>query len=147
MDGERACVTYMRPTVKDYGDLLELTADLGMLHVGIGGPALMAASSATTPGGSLAGAIQAGTPQADGNQLPAAANGGGGNPGSAGGGVAGAGGTGSGGGSGGGGGGAGGGGGGDLPFTGLALAAMAAVGGGLSAAGVAIRRWVRRERA
>jgi hypothetical protein len=53
------------------------------------------------------------------------------------------------GGSGGGGGGAGGGGGGGgerLPFTGLAVGAMAAVGSGLTAAGTALRRAVRERR-
>jgi hypothetical protein len=57
--------------------------------------------------------------------------------------------TGGGGGSGGGdgsgsGGGAGGGGGGELPFTGLAVGVLAAVGSGLTAAGEALRRRVRR---
>jgi hypothetical protein len=147
MEGKPASGAYVRPTVEDYGDLLKLTGDLGMLHVGIGSPTLMATSSAAAPGGTLAGATQAGTAQADGSQLPAAANGGAGDtggaggPGGASGGVAGAGGAGS------GSGGGGGGGGGDLPFTGLALGAIAAVGGGLSATGVAIRRWLRRERA
>jgi hypothetical protein len=140
----------MRPTVKDYGDLLELTGDLGMLHVGIGGPVFMAASSATSPGGgSVAGSSQGATATDAGGQLPASAQGTGSAPGGSSGGAGGAtgAGPGGGGGSGSGGAGGGGGGGGNLPFTGLAVGAMAAVGGGLSAAGVAVRRWLRRERA
>ncbi|HKP91594.1 MAG TPA: hypothetical protein VJT75_16630 [Thermoleophilaceae bacterium] len=45
-----------------------------------------------------------------------------------------------------GGGGSGGGGGGQLPFTGLAVGAMAAVGSGLTAAGTALRRALRERR-
>ena len=140
MDDGAARGAYTRPTVQDYGDLLKLTGDLGMLHVGIGGPVFMAASATTSPGGSVAG-----------GQLPASAQGTGSAPGDSGGGVAGGNGAGPGGGGpgggGSGGGGSGGGGGGNLPFTGLAVGAIAAVGGGLSAAGVAVRRWLRRERA
>jgi hypothetical protein len=146
MDGTGARGAYSRPTVQDYGDLVELTGDLTMLHVGVGSPTLMAVSSATSPGGSVVGATQA-SPAA-GGQLGTSATGTGTVPGSSGGGVAGT--TVGGGGSGlggSGGGGSGGGGGGDLPFTGLAVGAMAAVGGGLSAAGVAVRRWLRRESA
>jgi hypothetical protein len=146
MDGSGVRVAYTRPNVKDYGDLLKLTGDLGMLHVGIGGPVLMAVSTATSPGGAVAGDSQAGSGQVPAagqtpasGQLPAADTGGA-NPGN---GVAGTGSSGG----GGGGSGGGGGGGGNLPFTGLALGAVAAVGGALSAAGVGIRRWLRRERA
>jgi hypothetical protein len=136
---------YRRPTLKDYGDFQQLTGALGTLHVGIGHSVTMAASSPTSPGG--AGAV-AGTAQGTGagGHLPASAegtSGAPGAPGASGGGVAGGNGVGPGGGAGAGGGG----GGGNLPFTGLAVGALAAVGGGLAAAGVAVRRLLRRDRA
>jgi hypothetical protein len=133
MDGKPAGRAYACPTIRDYGDLVQLTGDVGMLHVGIGGPMIAQISGAASPAGGLACATAG-----DGTD-PATADSGD-SPGSVGGTL---GTTGSGGGSGGGGSG-GGGGGGHLPFTGLALGAIAAAGSGLSAAGVALRRRLRR---
>jgi hypothetical protein len=147
MDDRAARSAYTRPTVKDHGDLQKLTGAVATLHVGIGGSATTAVSSPTGPGGAVAGIAHGTTGNDASGQLPASAEGTGSGPGSSGGGVADVGGGGSGAGGGGGGGSGGGGGGGSLPFTGLAVGAMAAVGGGLSAAGVALRRWLRRERA
>jgi hypothetical protein len=133
---------WVAPRVRDYGDLLSMTADGGaMLHVGIGSPTFIAAMSAPiAPGGG--GGDTLGKTQAD-----TLASGGGGHGGSLGatgtqpGGGAGSGPSGV-----GGSGGGGSGGGGHLPFTGLAAAAMGAVGSGLAATGLALRRLLRRDR-
>lgn len=137
MDDRSAGSAYACPTIRDYGDLVQLTGDVGMLHVGIGGPMIAQISGAASPAGGIAGSSADGT-------NPGSADSGGSTTNSAGGvlGTSGSGGGSNGGGSGGGGGG--GGGGGNLPFTGLALGAIAAAGGGLSAAGVALRRRFRR---
>jgi hypothetical protein len=126
---------YVRPTVRDYGDLVQLTGDVTMLHVGLGGATTAQVSGAAAPGGGLAGITQAGdgTDAGTAGSGTAPANGVGGTLGTSGSG-----------GSSNGGGGGGGGGGGNLPFTGLALGVIAAAGGGLSAAGAALRRRFRR---
>ncbi len=111
--------TYRSPEITDYGDLREITATFDRV-IGIAATDLSFSSPAPPygPGGTAAG-------------------GGGFDPGDSGGGAA------AGGGGGGTGGGAGGGGG-SLPFTGLAVGAIAAVGSGLAAGGAALRRRLRR---
>jgi alkaline phosphatase len=111
---------YGPPRVYDYGSLTEITADL---HPVVGAGASDLSFSSPYPHG--------------------VASGGGGYDPGGGGGVGGA--SASGGGSSGGGGGhGGGGGGGSLPFTGLAVGAVAAAGSALTAAGAALRRFARR---
>jgi hypothetical protein len=112
---------YGPPRIFDYGSLLEITAEL---HPVVGASGTDLSFSSPYPHGVAGG-------------------GGGYDPGLASGGVGGA--SASGGGSSGGGGGhGGGGGGGSLPFTGLAVGAVAAAGSALTAAGAALRRYVRR---
>ena len=109
---------YQPPEITDYGDLRAITATFDRV-VGVAATDLSFSSPTPPygPGGTAAG-------------------GGGFDPGDSGGGTAGAG--------GGGAGSGGGGGGGNLPFTGLAIGAIAAVGSGLAAGGAALRRLVRR---
>jgi hypothetical protein len=133
---------YEPPSVVDYGTLVELTADVGMLLpfgvAGLSGPLVPetpggpdgpgpdATGSLQVPEAGLGGVGES-SPEVQGGQGESApagaeAQGGGG---------------------GGGGGGApvaAGGGGGSLPFTGLAAGALAAAGAGLTAAGAALRR-------
>ena len=114
---------YWPPHVIDYGDLRTITASL---HAPIAAGATdLSFSSPHAPGGGYAGGGGAYDPSGSGVG-GAAASGGGGSGG------------------GGSGGGAGGGHGGSLPFTGLAVGAVTAVGAGLTAAGGALRRLVRR---
>src|SRR3954447_19617563 len=150
---ENAGQGYVPPRVLDYGDLVALTrSDATMLHVGIGGAGGNSTSTTLTPGGGGGGGGGTVTPPPNGSPLggtlPAVGGGGGsGSPAGAGGqgGTLGA--VGSGGGGGGaGGGGSGGGGGGSLPFTGFYVAILGALGSGLTAAGVALRRRLNRGR-
>ena len=124
---------YCRPEVRDYGNLVAITADgAGMAHLGFG--TLAAVSSPLLP--SSGGSGVAG----DAASVPAAGDGVGDVAGDAGGdaGVAPVAGT-------GGAAGSGGSGGGSLPFTGLPAAAVGAVGAGLSAAGLAVRKYLSRD--
>lgn len=142
---------YVAPVVRDYGDLVALTqADPTMVHVGVG--AVNGASTPVGPGGGGSAGARAIPDSSTGATLPATGNSGGGsttgggNPAA---GTLGANGVGgSGGGSGGGGGGSGagsgGGGGSSLPFTGFTVGLLGAVGAGMSAAGVALRRRLSR---
>jgi hypothetical protein len=129
MDGTGTRDPYFPPVVSDYGTLLEMTADTGALsHVGMGGGFLIAQATVDVLGQGGGGG---GGPLDTGGGGGGETLGGGGGGGSAGGG-------------GGGGGSGGGGGGGELPFTGFAAAAVGAIGAGLSAAGLAIRKRLRR---
>ena len=166
MDGQGSLSPggYSKPRVTDYGTLLDLTADGGALaHVGLQG-GLVIAQMASLPmggegGGGGGGGGTVGTAGPAGPGGPGGPGGVGeagdvlgesdsggadGGDGSDGGGDA-LGGPGDGGGSGGGegGGSAGGGGGGGLPFTGFPAAVVGAVGAGMSAAGLAIRKRLR----
>ena len=105
---------YRPPEITDYGDLRAITATFDRV---VGVAATDLSFSSPTP------------PYGPGGS---AAGGGGFDPGDSGGGAAGAGGGGA------------GGGGGSLPFTGLAVGAIAAVGSGLAAGGAALRRRLRR---
>jgi hypothetical protein len=140
---------YVPPAIVDYGDLLEITRDTGlMLHMGIG--TFATASSPGTPGGGGDGAGSYVAPGTAGDLPSSGDSPGGGDVSPAGGSgeVAGGdagGGTDSGGGTGGTGGGGTGGGGGELPFSGFAAGLAGAVGAGLSAAGLAARKYLRRE--
>jgi hypothetical protein len=147
MDDARRPASYVAPRIRDYGDLLSLTADGGaLMHIGIGGTSVLAAASAPVApgggGGSVLGAHATGSGAVLGahgvNPVPHAGTGG----------EAGAlespAGTGGGGGGAGAGHGGGGHGGGELPFTGFAAALVGALGSGLAASGVAIRRALRR---
>jgi hypothetical protein len=142
-------VAYVAPRIRDYGDLVSLTADGGaLMHVGIGGTSVLAAASAPASpgggGGSVLGATQSaghhdvlggsagGAPGGGHHDLLGSTGGGSPGGGNAGGGGAGA------------GHGGGGHGGSELPFTGFAAALVAAVGSGLAATGVAVRRALRR---
>ncbi|MFL5779732.1 MAG: hypothetical protein ACJ760_00315 [Thermoleophilaceae bacterium] len=107
---------YQSPVVRDYGDLEGITASLHPL-VGAGGADL----SFSTPQ-----PYDPGSGGAGGAGGVADSGGGGGSGGGSGGGAG------------------GGGGGGNLPFTGLAVGAVAAVGSGLTAAGTALRGFVKR---
>jgi hypothetical protein len=110
MEGTWTGTPYVPPRVRDYGDLVSLTADGGaLLHVGIGGSPLNVVSPPAALGG----------------------GGGGGTLGQSGGG--------------GGAGGGGAGGKGSLPFTGFGAALIGALGAGLSAAGLAARKALRRD--
>lgn len=124
---------YQLPRVTDYGDLWTLTATAHPV-LGVAASQDMSFSSATSGPGS--------------GVLPlSASNGGAGSSGSGPAGAAqgfSAGGSGTGGAHGGGAGGGGHGNGGTLPFTGLAVGAVAAAGTGLAAAGSALRRITRR---
>ncbi len=125
-------------------------ADASLLHVGIGGLG-NTSSTALTPGGGAAGGTQTQGSPGVGETLPATGNGGAGTPADTAApgatlGASGAGGSGGGGGGGAGSGGGGGGGGGSLPFTGFAVGALAALGSGMTAAGVALRRRLSRGR-
>jgi len=143
---------YERPGLRDYGTLLELTADLPtMTHLGIGTMAVVTAplSPGAGAGGGTAGVNET-SPGGAGGEGVLGGNGEGGvggvnaegsEGGSGGGAGGGSGGGGTGGGSGGGSGG--GGGGGDLPFTGFPVAVAGAVGAGLTAAGEKLRRSLR----
>jgi hypothetical protein len=141
---------YAPPVVRDYGDLVALTeANATMLHVGIGtGVGINAVSTPTTPGGGAGGGNTGGSTDTPvGETLPATGGEGSTPGGGAGGGSLGAAAGGGSGGSGGGGSGGGSGGsGGDLPFTGFAVAVIGALGSGMTAAGLALRRAVSRGR-
>jgi hypothetical protein len=129
-------ITYEAPSILDYGDLVEMTADGGvMLHVGIGGGAMAAQittpitpgggggtnlPSAETSPGALPGPESGNAPGTSGNAPAGNVADSGGGPG--------------------GGGGGGEGGGGKLPFTGLPAALMGAVGASLTAAGVTVKK-------
>jgi hypothetical protein len=134
---------YCPPEVLDYGDLATITA-AGHALLGVATSPDLSFSSAAAP--TAGGSLGAGTSGKGGGHggLDALAGG----PGAGVGGTADAapvGGGPTGGSSGGGGsGGHGGGGGGELPFTGLAAGALAAVGSALAVAGGALRRRVRR---
>ena len=123
-------LTYCRPEVKDYGDLVAITADgSGMAHFGLGTLAAVSAPLLPSGGGSDV------APSSDAGETLGATGGGG----DAGGGTAGdtAG-------LGAGGDGAGGDGAGSLPFTGFLAAGVAALGAGLTAAGAAARKYLGR---
>jgi hypothetical protein len=112
---------YWPPVVMDYGDLRGMTAAFDPLAAARGADLSFSSPDQGAVGGQMAGG---------GEYLGAGVGG------------AGAGGGGDGGGSSGGG--AGGGGDGSLPFTGLAVGAMAAAGAALTAAGSGLRRFARR---
>jgi hypothetical protein len=111
---------YESPLVVDYGDLRDITVSFHPL-VGAGSADLSFSVVAPThPGGGGdvdPGSVASGS---GGGVAGAAASGGGGK------------------------GAGGGGGGGSLPFTGLAVGAVAAIGSGLTAAGTLLRRFTRR---
>jgi hypothetical protein len=138
MDGAGKRPTYARPRVRDYGDLLSITGDGGvMVHLG-----LLSAAASAPLGGFDAGDVIARPP---GDEIAAGGEGGSGDTaGTSGGSGSGAGGATDGSGSGGGTGGGSGGGGGSLPFTGFAAAVAGAVGAGMTAAGLAARKALRR---
>jgi hypothetical protein len=145
---------YVKPHVVDHGDLIALTSAMHLLYgstadpsrdmsfsgatsgggggtTAAGGVSPVTASGATTPAtGDVPAGVQNVTTTAGGGSVPSGTTGtagGGGTVGAgAGGGV--------------------GGGGGGLPFTGFPAAAVAAVGTGLVATGVALRRAVRPKR-
>jgi hypothetical protein len=117
VDGAGATGDYAPPCVRDYGDLVSMTADGSLLHLGIGS-AIGAVTAPATPGGVLGGDRPGGSPGGD--VVPGGVLGSGASSGSAEGG------------------------GGRLPFTGFAAAAVGSIGAGLAAAGVAIRRALRR---
>jgi hypothetical protein len=124
MDGAGTGRVFTAPVVRDYGDLLAITADSGLMHVGVSGPSAALVSAPAAPGDALGDGGQPG----GGESLP---GGGGQSPGgeTAGEGA----------------GGAGGGASGDgLPFTGFAAAAVGAAGAALASAGAAARRALRR---
>jgi hypothetical protein len=124
MDGAGTGRVFTAPVVRDYGDLLAVTADSGLMHVGVSGPSAALVSAPAAPGDALG---DSGQPGGGGESLP----GGGGGGQTPGGGTAGA-------------GGAGGGASGDgLPFTGFAAAAVGAAGAALASAGAAARRVLR----
>lgn len=157
---------YAPPEIVDYGDLLEITRG-AYPPLGVAASQDMSFSAEQTPGGGGAGNGARGTVL---EQVPAGGGPGGGGPTGGGGteigsgdvvvvggvdqpGGGDSGGDGDGGdsgdsggvgGPGGGGSGGGGGGGGDLPFTGLEAGAVAAAGTGLTAAGAALRKVLRR---
>ncbi len=128
--------TWAAPTINDYGTLLELSADGGvMLHVGV--TSFAAISNPLNPDGGGGGGGTQGT-SGGGGDLPSntgvAGTGSGGGPGDAPGTT------------GGGGGGAGGGegGGGKLPFTGFPAAVVAGIGAGAAVAGKKLREFSQR---
>ena len=148
MSDAESCGSYEAPLVRDYGDLTQLTTAVHLLlgegaapdltfSAPAGGGATVAGAGSTAAGGapSLPSAgvgTQSVLPEAASGGVTDGAHGASGGAGAAvtGGGDA-----------------AGGGGGGQLPFTGFAAAGAAAVGVGLTAAGSAIRRGMRRRRA
>ncbi|HEX8075416.1 MAG TPA: hypothetical protein VF545_10595 [Thermoleophilaceae bacterium] len=117
--------TYSRPEVKDYGTLLELTAQLDVHTVGVAANVVMAAMS--SPMAPMQDPTVAGT--LDTNQVGGARGGGGGG---GGGGLLGL-------------GSGGGGGGGKLPFTGFPVMLLASLGAAMASAGVALRALLRRQ--
>ena len=136
---------YTSPEVKDYGNLVALTAEAaGMAHLGFG--TIAAVSSPIVPGpggGDTLGTTDTGRTLGDGATADDLGGGGGGGGGGGDGDTAGESGSGtdpSGGGEGSGGGGAAG----KLPFTGFAAAAVGALGAGLAAAGAAARKYLSR---
>jgi hypothetical protein len=127
-------VKYVRPEVKEYGDLVSITADdAGMAHLGLGTLAAMSSPIIPDAGG---GAVLPSTSSVD------PSGDAGGDAGDVAGDVASGGGLGAG--SGGGSAGGGGAGAGKLPFTGFAAAAVAAIGAGLTGAGAAARKYLAR---
>jgi hypothetical protein len=119
---------YRPPNVKDYGDLRRVT---GAVHLLLGAAPAAQDLSFSSPDGSVSsgvGGVSAGSGPTSGT---AAANGAGTSGGGAGGGT---------------GAGGGGGGGKGLPFTGLEVGVVAAVGSALTATGAALRRATRRRR-
>jgi hypothetical protein len=141
-------LVYLRPTVTDYGTIVMMASDLGLLLPGVAGGASLSAPTAPGGGGDVV------TPDSGGSQ-PQGGEGGPGGPGGEGGpggivevgdvNTTGGGGGPSGGGAGGGPelAGAAGGGRGEHPFTGFPAALVAAVGGTLAATGAALRRAFR----
>lgn len=137
-------MSYVSPEVKDYGDLVALTADTaGMAHLGFGTIAAVSspvvagagggdALGASDAGGTLGDTGAGGDVGADAGDTAGAAAGSDPSGGSSGSG------------SGSGGGGGGGGAAGTLPFTGFAAAAVGALGAGLTAAGATARKYLRR---
>ena len=144
MDSSVAQPFYLRPRVVDYGTIVTMASDLGLLIPGISAGSSL--SAPTAPGGSGGGNV----PTLGGEGGSGAPTGGGGGTPEVGG-VNVTGGDGSGGGGSGGGGPvvdgelAGGEERGELPFSGFPAALVAAVGGTLAATGAALRRAVRRE--
>lgn len=149
--------TYTRPHVRDYGTLLELTADVDVNFVGFASNLVMAAISGPTGGGGggEGGSGPGGTVVTPDNTAGGpTGNGGGGTPGGeagdvggedTGGGSGGGGGGSAGGGSAGGGAAGGGGGGGrKLPFTGYPVLLATGVGAALTSAGLTLRSRLRR---
>jgi hypothetical protein len=143
MDGAQGgdkLVHYVRPEVKDYGDLVSITADgAGMAHLGFG--TLAAMSSPVGPTGNGGNVL----PANDSSVTPTTP-GGGGDGGGVAGDVASGGDSGgdAGGGSGGGSGGVAGAGAAKLAFTGFAAAAVGMIGAGLTGAGAAARKYLAR---
>ena len=121
---------YQRPRIADYGGLRRITAAFNPVLGHLGAHDLSFSTEATDP--PLAGGATGQDPTSARGEVASGSAGGGTGGGAAGGGA--------------GGGGGHGGGGGNLPFTGLALGAVAAVGSGLTAAGAALRRALRRRR-
>jgi hypothetical protein len=114
---------YLPPAIKDYGDLRAMTAMSHPLFGNVAAASDLSFSEPLAPGPAGAGAV-AGEGASSSAQAPSGGGGAGG--------VA------------AGGGGAGGGGGGKLPFTGLAVGVVAAVGSALGLAGATLRRALRR---
>lgn len=128
----------MKPEVRDYGTLREVTADFDVgVAAGIARSLVMLQVSPTISpgGGSGVGGLLG-----SGGATDPTSGGVGGTSGGGVGGVSGSGGTGGGGAAGT----SGGGGGGSLPFTGLAIALVAGVGAAFSGVGIAVRRTLRR---
>ena len=118
MQGSHA--QYHPPVIADYGTLTRMTASFHPFLAQVAGQDL--SFSTPDPNTPIHGGVQSGGQSGTGGSDPSGSGGGSGN------------------------GGGGGGGGGHLPFTGLAVGAVAAVGSGLSAAGAALRRAVRERR-
>jgi hypothetical protein len=115
---------YWPPYVKDYGDLRRVT---GAVHLLLGAAPTAQDLSFSSPDGSVSSGVAGATASSEPTNGTGAANG----SGTTGGGGA---------------GGGGGGGGKGLPFTGLEVGVVAAVGSALTATGAALRRAARRRR-
>jgi hypothetical protein len=126
--GEQGLLSgYVGPTVVDYGNLVEMTAAVHLL-MGAGDTSDLSFSSPLTPsGGGEPGGVAEGSSDPTGTAGSLASNDGG----ASGGGTSGGGGS---------------HGGGQLPFTGLAAGAVAAIGSALAAGGGTLRRAVRSRR-
>lgn len=135
-------IAYTRPRIAGYGNLVQMSADAGMLMSGLSNMAALSSPAGGVQGGSETGSTPTDTTGSPGTGSVGSENVSGGESGGSAGESTGTGASSNG--SGGGSGGEGSGGDGKLPFTGFPAAIIAGIGGAFTTAGIALRRGFRR---